>query len=54
MGMAINIGIMTKITINLDCSKDKVRFIYKIKNKKTRFKRQKQRLCKQEMRHASV
>ena len=38
--MAINIGIMTKIIINLNCTLVKVKFIYKIKDKETKFKRQ--------------
>ena len=38
--MAINIDIMIKMAINLDCSPIRVRSIYKTKNEKARFKRQ--------------
>ena len=38
--MAINIDIMTKMTINLNCSPVRVKFIYKTKNKEVKFKRQ--------------
>ena len=38
--MAINIKIMIKMTINLNCNSDRVRFIYKMKNKKVRFKKE--------------
>ena len=52
--MAININIITKMTINLDCSPVRVRSIYRTKNKEARFRRQEQRLCKWKMRCASV
>ena len=52
--MATNIGIMTKMATNLDCSPVRVKSIYKMKDKKARFKRKQQRLYKQEMRCASV
>ena len=40
-GMAININIIAKMAINLDCSQGRVRSIYKIKNEEARFRRQK-------------
>ena len=46
MRVAINIDIMAKITTNLDCNPVKVRSIYKMKDKGTKFRRQKQRLYK--------
>ena len=47
--MAISIDIITKMAINLNCSPVRVRSIYKTKDKEARFRRQEQRLCKQEM-----
>ena len=38
--MAINIDIMAKMTINLNCSSIKVKSIYKMKDEKTKFRRQ--------------
>ena len=40
MRVAININIIIKMIINLDCNSDRVRFIYKIKNKETEFRKQ--------------
>ena len=54
MRVAINIDIMIKMIINLNCSSVRVRSIYKIKNKRARFRRQEQRLYKWEMRCAFV
>ena len=54
MKVVINIDIMTKMAINLDCSPIRVRSIYKTKDEEARFRRQGQRLCKWEMRCASV
>ena len=52
--MTINIDIIAKMAINLNCSPVRVRFIYKTKNEEAGFKRQWQKLCKWEMRCASV
>ena len=38
--MATNIGIITKMAPNLDCSPVRVRSIYKTKDKEARFRRQ--------------
>ena len=40
MRVVINIGIMTKIVINLDCSSVRVRSIYKTKDEEARRKKQ--------------
>ena len=53
-GMATNIAIMAKMATNLDCSLVRVRSIYKTKDKEVRFKRQQQKLCKWEIKCASV
>ena len=39
MQRAININIMIKIAINLDCNQDRIGSIYKIKDKGTRFRK---------------
>ena len=54
MRMTINIDIMIKMAINLNCSSVKVRSIYKTKDKETKFRRQGQKLYKWEMKCASV
>ena len=41
MRVIINIDIMIKMIINLNCSLVRVRFIYKMKDEKARFRRQK-------------
>ena len=38
--MTININIIIKMIINLNCSSVKIRFIYKMKNEETKFRRQ--------------
>ena len=38
--MATNIGIMAKMTTNLDCSPVRVRSIYKMKDEEAEFRRQ--------------
>ena len=52
--MVINIDIIAKMATNINCSQDRVKSIYKTKDEETRFKRKKQRLCKQEMRYIFV
>ena len=42
------------MTINLNCSSDRVRFIYKTKDEEAEFRRQWWKLCKWEMKCASV
>ena len=38
--MAINIDIIAKMAINLNCNSIKVRFIYKMKNEETKFRKE--------------